>query len=131
VTKVEVRGYYAGGCPVASEICEKNLHFQDLRPLPDGELEIVSTTQAFTLPKKEGNNLHAYEPTNFFVQKGDYIGLSSVGGEFMVLVKHSGASTDVFVGHDQDMNGDKITQARTQTQSGEALNMRVTLKPSE
>ncbi len=129
VTKVEVRGYFAGGCPVAAEVCEKNLHFQDLRPLPDGELEILSTTQAFTLPNHPGT--YTYEPTNFFVQKGDYIGLASVGGEFKVLVKDATAQTDVFVGHDQDMNGDKITQAKTQPQSGEQLNMRVTLKPSE
>jgi hypothetical protein len=129
VTKVQVRGYFAGGCPVAAEVCEDNLHFQDLRPLPDGELEIVSTTQAFTLPDHPGT--YTYEPTNFFVQKGDFIGLASVGGEFDVLVKRPAAQTDVFVGHDQDMNGDKIPPAKTQPQAGEELNMRVTLKPSE
>lgn len=129
VTKVEVRGYYAGGCPVAEEVCEQNLHFQDLRPLPDGELEVISTTQAFTLPKSPGT--YSFEPTNFFVQKGDYIGLSTVGGEFMVLVKDAAASTDVFEGNNQDMNGDKLGAAKTKPASGEELNMRVTLKPSE
>jgi len=129
VTKVEVRGYYVGGCPVAEEVCEQNLHFQDLRPLPDGELEVISTTQAFTLPKSPGT--YSFEPTNFFVQKGDYIGLATVGGEFMVLVKDAAASTEAFEGNDQDMNGDKLGAAKTKSASGEELNMRVTLKPSD
>jgi hypothetical protein len=125
VTKVEVRGYYLGGCPVAEEVCERNIHFQDLRPLPGGGLEVLSTTQAFTLPKQPGT--YSFAPTNFFVQKGDYIGLATVGGKFKLLVKAPGAATDVFVKDKGDMNGAHVTGSR---KAGEELNMRVTLQPS-
>jgi hypothetical protein len=126
VTKVEVRGYYLGGCHAAEEVCEKNLHFQDLRPLPNGELEVIGTTQAFTLPKQPGT--YTFEPTNFFVQKGDYVGLATVGGKFEVLVKAPGATTNVFVKDKGDDNGDHVTGTK---KTGEELNMRVTLQPSE
>ena len=56
ITKIEVRGYYVEGCENKEEeghFCERHIHFQDLRKLPNGELEVISTTQAFTLPKKE------------------------------------------------------------------------------
>jgi len=127
VVKVEVRGSFGGGCPVKPEsVCEDNLHFQDLRPQPDGKLKIESTTQAFTLPSMPGT--YTYEPTNFFVQKGDFIGLASVGGRFNVLIKAPGAQVGTFVGHNKDMNGDEVSA--TKTHAGAELNMRVTLKPS-
>jgi hypothetical protein len=128
VTQVKVRGYYVPGhCPASPEsICEQNVHFQDLRPLSNGSLEVVSTPQAFTLPHEPGT--YTFEPTNFFVRKGDYVGLATVGGRFEVLVGDSAVQTDAFVGHNKDMNGDQITS--TKTQSGEELNMRVTLQPS-
>ncbi len=126
VTKVEVRGYYLGGCPAAEEVCEKNVHFQDLRPLPGGALEVISTTQAFTLPKQPGT--YTFEPTNFLVQKGDYVGLATVGGRFELLVKAPGATADVFVKDKGDMNGAHLAGTK---KTGEQLNMRVTLEPSQ
>lgn len=127
VTKVEVRGFFLGGCPVQPEsVCEDNLHFQDLRPQAAGGLEVISTTQAFTLPRQPGT--YTFEPTDFFVQKGDYVGLASSGGEFKVLVRSPGTATDMFTGHLKDENGDHVSAGSTL--SGEALNMRVTLKPS-
>jgi hypothetical protein len=127
VTKVEVRGHFVGGCPVPQEsVCEDNLHFQDLRPQPDGSLEVVSTTQAFTLPKQPGT--YTYAPTNFYVQKGDYVGLATVGGEYMVLINVPGASTDMFAGHEKDNNGDHVTAQSSHANA--ELNMRVTLQPT-
>jgi len=132
ITKIEVRGYYVEGCENKEEeghFCERHIHFQDLRKLPNGELEVISTTQAFTLPKKEehGENKHTYEPTNFFVQKGDYIGLATVGGKFEVLASAPGATTDVFAKHNGDMNGSHLTATQ---KSGAELNMRMTLQPT-
>jgi hypothetical protein len=129
VTKVTVRGYYVpGSCPskLPDSTCADNVHFQDLHPLPSGKLEVHSTTQAFTLGSVPGT--YSFEPTNFFVQKGDYIGLATVGGKFFVLVSAAGAQTGMFQGHNQDMNGAEVTSNNTQT--GEELNMRVTLQPS-
>jgi len=127
VTQVRVRGYYVPGhCPVADSVCEQNVHFQDLRPQPDGKLEVISTTQAFTLPHEPGT--YSFAPTNFYVQKGDYIGLAAVGGRFEVLVNAAGTQTDMFKGHEKDNNGDQVSSSSSF--SGQELNMQVTLKPS-
>jgi hypothetical protein len=127
VTKVTVRGSYVlNSCPVKPDsVCQENVHFQDLRPQSNGELKIISTTQAFTLPSTPGT--YSFEPTNFFVEAGDYVGLATVGGEFRLLVPATGAQTDMFQGHEKDMNGDLITS--NNTLGGQELDMRVTLQP--
>ncbi len=129
VTKVEVQGAFAGDCPVKSEesVCERNVFIQDLRPLPEGGLEVVETSQPFTIGRTE--TTYAVEPINFQVQKGDYIGLATVGGNFKVLKSGPGLQADTFVGDKANMNGDKISATRKH--SGQELNMRVTLKRSE
>jgi hypothetical protein len=129
VTKVEVQGAFAGDCPVKNEesVCEKNVFIQDLRPLPEGELEVVETSQPFTIGRTE--TTYVVEPINFQVHKGDYIGLATVGGKFKVLKSAPGVQADTFVGDKQDMNGDKISA--TKKRSDQELNMRVTLKTSE
>jgi hypothetical protein len=132
VTKVEVRGRFAGDCPgkQAPSVCEDDIHVQDLRPLSGGGLEVVETSQPFTIEGKE-ERTYTVEPTNFFVQKGDYIGLATGGGKFEVLTSAPGVQTNVFVGNKEDDNGDKLGAAKTRAKPGEELNMRVTLQPSE
>jgi hypothetical protein len=131
VTKVEVRGRYAGHCPkpLADSVCEGNVHIQDLRPSPGGGFEVIETSQPFTIEASE--KIYTIEPINFKVQKGDYIGLATGGGRFDVLTSAPGVETDVFTGHEQDNNGAQLGPAKTKALAGEELNMRVTLQPSE
>lgn len=127
VTQVQVRGnYVAGSCPSGQpdSTCQQ-IHFQDLRPQSDGSVKVISTTQAFMLSTTLGT--YTFMPTNFFVLKGDYVGLATVGGNFNVLVSATGATTDMFQGHNQDMNGSQFTS--NNTQSGEELNIEMTLQP--
>ena len=86
VTEVAVRGNYVPGhCPVSPEsVCEDNLHFQDLRPQPNGNVEVMSTSQAFRLEPEPGT--YTFMPTGMSVQRGDFIGLATPGGEWKVLV---------------------------------------------
>jgi hypothetical protein len=109
VTTVTVRGNYVpGSCPVMPDsTCQDNVLFQDLRPQAGGGFLVVSTTQPFTLPSTLGT--YPFNPTNFFVQQGDLIGLATIGGSFNVVATTPGASANGFVGHNLDMNGDTIT----------------------
>lgn len=120
ITQVTVRGNTAKGSPSSTIL------FQDLRPQPGGGVQVIATSQPFTLPEAPGT--YPFVPTNFFVQAGDYVGLASIGGEFEVLVGNPTATTAMFEGHNQDVNGAQFTSNMTLT--GEELNMQMTLQPS-
>jgi hypothetical protein len=98
VTLVKVRGKVVSG--------EATILFQDLRPA-GGELRVISTTQPFQLPRSNG--IYSFKPINFFIQKGDHVGLATIGGSYEVLASVPGASTDGFVGAGKDMNGESFT----------------------
>ena len=79
---------------------------QVLRPQPNGSLLVVETSQSFTLPTTAGT--YTFAPTNMTVQPGDFIGIATLGGKFMIATSASGALTDDFSGHQEDMNGDEL-----------------------
>jgi hypothetical protein len=127
VTQVAVRGdYVPGSCPASPDSSCQTILFQDLRPQPDGSVKVISTTQPFTLPTMLGT--YTFMPTNFFVKKGDYVALAALGGSFDVLVSAPGAVTDMFQGHNMDMNGSQFTS--NNTQNGLLLNTQMTLQPT-
>ena len=126
VTQVAVRGNYVpGGCAATPDSTCQTILFQDLRPQPDGSVQVISTTQPFMLSTTPGT--YTFMPTNFFVKKGDYVALASIGGDLNVLVPATGAVTDMFQGNNGDMNGSKLTS--NNTQNGQVLNMQMTLQP--
>ncbi len=124
VTSVSLRGFYAGG--TCTSLCEDNMHFQDLRPAANGQLQVISTTQSFTLPTTLGT--YTFQPIEFFVKAGDFIGLSVPGGSFQVLSPASGDEIGMFTGQGLDMNGDSL--ASNGSQSGYELDIQETIKPS-
>jgi hypothetical protein len=126
VTQVQVRGYFvSGSCPSGQpdSTCQ-TIHFQDLRPQSNGSVQVISTTQAFTLPTSPGT--YAFSPTNFCVKTGDYVGLATPGGSFQVLLSASGATTNQFEGHGMDTNG--ATFSPSSQYPNAQLNMEMTVQ---
>jgi hypothetical protein len=86
--------------------------FQDLRPLGGGQLKVISTTQPFKLTGIAAK--HAFKPINFFVHKGDHVGLATIGGSYEVFAAAPSASVSGFTGAGHDMNGDSFGGSRHQ-----------------
>jgi hypothetical protein len=80
--------------------------FQDLRPLGGGKLRVMSTTQPFKLSGTSAKR--AFRPINFFVSKGDHVGLATIGGTYQVFAAAPKATTEGFVGAGGDMNGSQF-----------------------
>jgi hypothetical protein len=89
---------------------ESTVLFQDLRPLGGGRLKVVSTTQPFKLTGTAAK--HSFKPINFFVLKGDHVGLATIGGSYEVFAAKPSASTFGFTGAGHDMNGDSFSGSR-------------------
>jgi hypothetical protein len=108
VKSVTIKGYYdpaGGGYPT--------IFIQVLRPQPDGSVLVVATSQPFTLPSAPGT--YTFEPTGMTVQAGDFIGIATIGGSFTIGTAATGASTNDFTGHNQDMNGDTVKPGTVET----------------
>jgi hypothetical protein len=108
VRSVTIKGYAKSKEPLLRKI-----FIQVLRPQPDGSLLIVETSQPFELPTTPGT--YTFEPTNMTVQPGDFIGIATVGGEFMFATPATGAVTNDFSGHEKDMNGDTVRPTKVET----------------
>jgi hypothetical protein len=105
VKSVTIRGYYAGGG-------YPTIFIQVLRPEPDGSVVVVATSQPFTLSSTPGT--YTFQPTNMIVQAGDFIGIATIGGNFVIGTAATGALTNDFSGHNQDMNGDSLKTTATE-----------------
>lgn len=81
--------------------------FQDLRPTGGGALKVISTTQPFQLTGTSAKR--TFRPVNFFVHKGDHVGLATIGGSYEVFAASPGAMTNDFVGAGGDMNGSQFS----------------------
>lgn len=95
IVAVTLSGRVVGGQPIVL--------FQDLRPLGGGRLKVVSTTQPFKLTATSAKR--TFHPINFYVRKGDHVGLATIGGTYEVFAAAPGRSTFGFVGAGGDMNG--------------------------
>jgi hypothetical protein len=119
VKSITVRGYWTGaGMP--------QIAFQVLRPQPDGSLLVVATSQLWPLSKEPGT--YTFTPAGMTVQPEDFIGLATIGGNFVIGASVAGASTNDFTGHNQDMNGDFIRP--TKVESNVELDLQVDLVPT-
>jgi hypothetical protein len=81
--------------------------FQDLRPIGGGRLKVISTTQPFKLTGTSAKR--TFRPINFFVRKGDHVGLATIGGSYQVFAAAPGTSTNGFIGAGGDMNGSQFS----------------------
>ncbi|TMK39862.1 MAG: hypothetical protein E6G56_09470 [Actinobacteria bacterium] len=109
VTMVTVRGSsVAGACARlrCSARYERTILFQDLRPARGGRLRVVATSQPFELPATDAS--YSFTPMNFFVKKGDYVGMAILGGAFKVFATVSGSSVGRFTGAGHDRNGARV-----------------------
>ncbi len=101
VLQFEVRGYTAGAQPAP-------IHFQDLRRVADGGLRIVASSQAYPLPVVDG--VWSFDPTNFCVKAGDFLGFNEEGGAVVdVFGAIHGSTTQRFSANNATMNGDMVT----------------------
>jgi hypothetical protein len=91
----------------------RTIFIQVLRPQPDGSLLVAETSQPFELPETPGN--HTFEPTNMTAQAGDFIGVATTGGDFLIGTDAPGAITNDFSGHGKDMNGDFVRTKEEET----------------
>jgi hypothetical protein len=108
VQSVTIKGYAK-----SKEKLLQTILIQVLRPQPDGKLLVVETSQAFPMPTEPGT--HMFAPTNMTVQPGDFIGIATLGGEFMFATEAKGAVTNDFSGHEKDMNGDEVSPTKVET----------------
>jgi hypothetical protein len=99
IVTVTLWGRVASGQPIVL--------FQDLRPIGGGKLKVISTTQPFKLTGTSAKR--TFKPTNFFVHKGDHVGLATIGGSYQVFAAAPGATTNGFVGAGGDMNGSQFS----------------------
>jgi hypothetical protein len=81
--------------------------FQDLRPIGGGKLKVISTTQPFKMTGPSAKR--TFKPSNFFVHKGDHVGLATIGGSYQVFAAAPNATTNGFVGAGGDMNGSQFS----------------------
>ncbi len=68
---------------------------------------MISTTQPFSLTGAASKR--SFGPVNFFVHKGDHVGLATIGGSYQVFATMPGVTTNGFVGAGGDMNGSQFT----------------------
>lgn len=113
IVTVTLWGRVAAGQPIVL--------FQDLRAIGAGKLQVISTTQPFKLTGTAAKR--TFRPVNFFVHKGDHVGLATIGGSYEVFAAAPGVTTNGFVGAGGDMNGSQFTG---KTHAGVQLLQRVT-----
>jgi len=118
ILSIQVKGIaLAKPAPAPAPLTQ--IHFQDLRPQPDGSVVVIETSQPFNLPSSgEPNQITTFVPTNMCVQAGDYLTLSTEGGAeayypegtpFQVFASSPGSTLDYFIGYEGVNNGAKFT----------------------
>ena len=102
------------------------IHFQILRPIGNGRVQVKLTSGNNQLPRGgDKNRITTYHPINLCAHKGDFVALSTVGGpKFQVFSNVMGSTTNVFTGAGGDNNGDTFKGNKHQ---GEELLMRMVL----
>jgi hypothetical protein len=100
ILQFSVRGHTDGPSPAP-------IHFQVLRPA-GARLKIVASSQAFPLPVTDG--VWSFNPVNFCVRAGDYVGFNTEGGPNLdVFAPITGSTTQRYAANFGTMNGDFAT----------------------
>lgn len=103
------------------------VHFQILHPIGGGKVKVMLTSGNNNVPRGgDKNHVSTYHPVNMCARKGDYVALSTVGGNtrFQLFSNVMGATTNVFTGAGGDMNHDTFKGNKHQ---GEELLMKMIL----
>jgi hypothetical protein len=134
-TKVRVQGCAEaapGGPPPLRQV-----HLQDLAPLPAGSARVNLTSQPFELPVcgqkgASGSTISTFKPINLCVKAGDYVGLNDEGGfvpsyypsgvPYRVIGRASGSTMDSFIRGGGTNNGATLSRGDTTVSDGFASN---------
>lgn len=123
----------ASGGPAPST----QIHFQDLAPTGGGGVHVQVTTNPFDIPVcgdggATGSTITTYQPTNFCVQRGDYVDFNDEGGfdpqaypsgvPYQVIGAVSGATMDSFIRSGGTGNGATMSPGDTSDRDGFASN---------
>jgi hypothetical protein len=116
------------------------VHFQDLRPQPNGAVQVVVTTGAFNVPAAgDPNQVSTFQPVNFCVAQGDFVDFNDEGGfdptfypngvPFQVFGRVAGSDTNFFTQNAGTLNGATFapTPPSGGTLQGEELLLQVDL----
>jgi hypothetical protein len=97
ITVVRVKGSVVDD-PVQPRNPNPLLHFQVLRPLGDGRVQVDRSSAGFKLPitAAEAQPTSSYEPVNFCVRKGDFVDFNDVGGHEWSWGRLDGMHVQVF-----------------------------------
>jgi hypothetical protein len=113
IVEVTVRGHVGSPSAGAAPYPPQPINFQDLRPRSNGSVQVITTSQAFTLPNADG--VYTYLPTDLCVTAGDFVALSDRGGfnpqtapngiPFEIFASVAGSTTNQFSKHAGVLNG--------------------------
>jgi hypothetical protein len=120
VLSIKVKGIVVASTQPGAPPPLTQIHFQDLRPQPDGSVEVIATSQPFNLPSSGSpEQVSTFHPENMCVHEGDYLALSTEGGFepkyypegplFQVFASSPGSTLDSFTEYNGVNNGAKFT----------------------
>ena len=101
----------------ASADPDNRIHFQTLRPRPDGSLQVIATSQEFRVPfTGDANQVNTFHPENMCAAAGDHIAFNTIGGfnpdggyssgtPFRIFSAVAGSSTRQFSSNEGTGNG--------------------------
>ena len=73
------------------------IHFNTLRPLPDGSMAVWLASGAFYTPLGgDSQQINSYKPINMCVHKGDYLAFNDIGGNEWWWGNYSGMPFQTF-----------------------------------
>ena len=100
ITEIKLHGYAVRGPYPTAPVSSLPIRFSVARPQPNGELEVVTTTDPpFTLPATDGIRTFSMSQVNFAccrAKKGDVISFNARNGEFAVTAKVPGSAIHTF-----------------------------------
>jgi hypothetical protein len=97
ITVARVKGSVVDD-PVRPQNPNPLFHFQVLRPLGDGRVQVDRSSAGFKLPitAAEAQPTSSYEPVNFCVRRGDFVDFNDIGGHEWSWGRLDGMHVQVF-----------------------------------